>query len=259
MEWNASPILFSLGPIHLRWYGLLFATGFALAYWTLLSIFKKEKVPQKVLDELLFYVIVGTVVGARMGHCLFYEPARYLENPIEILFVWEGGLASHGGAIGIFSSVLLFSRKNGMPSFSWLVDRVCLTVPLAAGCVRLGNFFNSEIVGRATDLPWAIIFKRLDSIPRHPAMLYEAICYFIFFGFVRWLYSRTGAKTPGYLITGWVLVLIFSARFFIEFIKENQVDFEAGMALNMGQILSIPTVAIGLYAIWKAKHSRVKN
>lgn len=254
MTWAVSPEIFHLGPLTLRWYGLLFALGFVGCYVYLSKyVFGPEDRPSGELDNLLIYVMIGTVAGARLGHCLFYEPQRYLEDPIQILFVWQGGLASHGAVIGILTSLWMFSRKTGAPTFWWLADRVSISVPIAAVCIRLGNFFNSEIIGKATDMPWAIIFSRVDMQPRHPSMLYEAVAYLFTFFLLAGVYSRQRQHTPPGSIMGLLLVLIFAFRFFVEFTKENQVDFESGMPLNMGQILSIPAVAVG---IWLMKRSR---
>lgn len=252
MVWNVSPEIFSLGPISLRWYGMLFALGFVLAYGYLRKVFKDEGKPAESLDQLLIYVVIGTIAGARLGHCFFYEPMRYLENPMEILFVWHGGLASHGGAIGILTSIYLFSRKHKNFPFLWTTDRVSLTVPLAGACVRLGNFMNSEILGKVTDQPWGIVFSRVDQSPRHPAQLYEAIIYIFVFFILHFVYRQKKSRTPRGLIFGLLFVMLFTARFFVEFVKENQVDFESNLALNMGQVLSIPAVALGLWMIYRA-------
>jgi len=257
MIWNVSPEILSLGPLTLRWYGILFATGFVLCYVYLRRVFAKEKKPIEGLDELLIYVVIGTIAGARLGHCLFYEPMRYLENPIEILFVWNGGLASHGGAIGILTSIYLFSRKRKKFPFLWSTDRVCITVPMAGACVRLGNLMNSEILGRPTDGPWGVIFQRVDSIPRHPAQLYESICYVFIFIVLHFYYRARGVKTAPGSILGLMLILIFASRFFVEFIKENQVGFESDLPLNMGQILSIPAVALGVWIFMRSKRESV--
>jgi len=255
MHWAPSPEILSFGPLALRWYGMLFAAGFILAYVYLSKIFPKEGRPKGELDELLIYIVVGTVVGARLGHCLFYEPMRYLENPLEILFIWHGGLASHGAAIGIIVACWLFSRRPGTRSFLWITDRVCLTVPMAGASIRLGNFFNSEIIGKQTDVPWAVIFERVDSVPRHPSQLYEALIYIIIFLVNHMIYRRQREKTPEGLIFGSLFIMLFTARILIEFTKENQVDFESSLPLNMGQLLSIPAV---LFGVWMVRYS-LKN
>jgi phosphatidylglycerol:prolipoprotein diacylglycerol transferase len=171
--WNIDPVLLHLGPLELRWYGLLFAGGILAAYQVGIWSFERAGGSREETNRLLGYVIVGTVVGARLGHCLLYEPAYYLRHPLEILAVWRGGLASHGGAVGIVLAVWLFARRTGR-DLLWLLDRVAVAAPVAAACIRVGNFFNSEIVGRPSGVPWAVVFVRLDPLPRHPAMLYEA-------------------------------------------------------------------------------------
>jgi prolipoprotein diacylglyceryl transferase len=264
MIWNPSPEIFSVSVFGLfdlspRWYGALFALGFAAAYGVMTWVIKRESKPRAMLDDLLIYVMVGTIAGARLGHCLFYEPARYLSNPIEILFVWQGGLASHGAAIGIIFSCWLFSRrKKKSPSFWWILDRVSLTVPLAGGLVRLGNFMNSEILGKPTGSDWGVIFSRIDQVPRHPAQLYEAISYFLIFGILWFYYKRRGASTPPAAIFGSMMAMIFTARFVIEFWKEYQVAFEAQLPLSMGQLLSLPLIAIGIY-LFATSGRRAKN
>lgn len=253
MTWDVSPIMFSVLGRDVRWYGVLFATGFALCYVTLRKVFPKEGRSIEELDQLLMYVLIGTVAGARLGHCLFYEPERYLENPLEILFVWQGGLASHGGALGILVSIWLFAWKRKFnPSVWWLWDRVCLTVPIAGACVRLGNFFNSEIIGRPTDMPWSVIFSRVDEVPRHPSQLYEALSYLLIFGYMLWDYWRRDGRIPKGYFLGLCIASIFSVRILIEFTKENQEAFEASLPLNMGQLLSIPFVVIGIWLMWRS-------
>ena len=249
--WNVSPEITKLGPFSLRWYGLLFALGFVLGYLILGNIFKKEKRPATDIEQLSLYVIAGTVIGARLGHCLFYNPVYYLSNPFEILKVWEGGLASHGAAIGILIAIYLVSKKFKSTSMLWILDRLIIVVALGGALIRLGNLFNSEIIGKATDVPWAFIFARVDDIPRHPSQLYESIFYFISFLILYFVYSKTDKKSKEGFLFGLFLVLIFGFRFFVEFIKENQEPFEQGLTLNMGQMLSIPFVAAGLYFIFR--------
>lgn len=257
MIWDISPEIFSLGPISIRWYGLLFASSFIIGFYIMLGIYRKENRSEDDLNDLIWYMILGTVLGARLGHCLFYNPVYYLSNPIKILMVWQGGLASHGAAIGILISVFLYSKKKKNQPFLWVMDRVVITVALAGAMIRLGNFFNSEIIGKATDLPWGVVFKRAyvenPLIPRHPAQLYESIFYLITFGFLYSTYKRLKGNVPSGYIFGLFLICVFGFRFFVEFIKENQTYFEAGLPLNMGQMLSIPLVIFGGYLIIKSK------
>ncbi len=249
IEWNVSPEIIELGPLSLRWYGILFASSFLVGYKIIYDMFKNEGRPEKDLNDLVWYMAFGTVIGARLGHCLFYNPEFYLSNPLEIIKIWSGGLASHGAAIGILISLHLFVKKKKSYNYFWLLDRVVITVALAAFFIRMGNLFNSEIIGIPTDLPWAFVFISVDNIPRHPAQLYEALAYLcIFFG-IFFYYKRKSKELNNGFIFGLFLTGIFGFRFFIEFIKKNQTSFEDGMALNMGQILSLPLIVYGLYLI----------
>lgn len=261
VHWNIDPEIFRIGPIAVRWYGLLFASAFFFGYLIMQQIFKREGLKQEVLDSLTMYVFIATVVGARLGHCLFYEPAYYLSHPLEILFVWHGGLASHGAAIAIVIGLWLFSRKH-KKSFLWIFDRVVITVALGGMFIRLGNLANSEIYGHPTNLPWAFIFERENMIPRHPTQIYEALSYFALFALLMVFYFKTRvAEKQGFLF-GFFLICLFGARFVIEFFKENQVEFEQGMLLNMGQWLSIPFILAGIALIFyalKQKQAELKS
>ncbi len=247
LVWDFSPSIFEFHGFAPRYYGLMFAIGFMVGYNITARIFNKEGRNEEDLSSLLFHIMVGTIVGARLGHCLFYEPDYYLSHPLEILFVWRGGLASHGGTIGVLVALWLYKRKHPDQGYIWLADRLAIGTAFTACCIRIGNFFNSEILGKPSDLPWAIIFAANgDNTPRHPAMLYESLAYLVLFGVLMWMYWKTDAgKVRGRLI-GTMLAWIYTARFFIEFVKENQVPFENGMVLNMGQLLSIPFVIIGI-------------
>ena len=259
IEWSVSPEIFHLGPISVRWYGLLFAMAFVAGYFIMTWIFKKEDRPQTDLEQLSIYMIFGTVIGARLGHCLFYNPAYYLSNPIEIIKVWEGGLASHGAALGILTAIYLFANKKKKYSMLWVLDRVVIVVALAGTFIRLGNLFNSEIIGVTTDVSWAFIFTSVDELPRHPAQLYESIAYFVFFLILLFIYYKGFEKNKSGLLFGLFLVLVFTFRFFIEFLKENQSGFEAGMALDMGQLLSIPFIIAGFIFIAKSFKPKTKK
>jgi prolipoprotein diacylglyceryl transferase len=204
-------------------------------------------------------MIFGTVIGARLGHCLFYNPVYYLSNPVEIIKVWEGGLASHGAALGILIAIYLFAKKKKNYSMLWVLDRVVIVVALAGTFIRLGNLFNSEIIGIPTDVSWAFIFTAVDDLPRHPAQLYESIAYFIFFLILLFVYYKGFEKNRNGLLFGLFLVLVFTFRFFVEFLKENQSGFEAGMALDMGQLLSIPFIITGFIFIAKSFKSKIKK
>ncbi len=252
IHWDVSPEIVSLGFIHIRWYGLLFALGFVAGYQILAKMFAIEAKPQKDLESLTITMIIAVVLGARLGHCLFYAPDFYLSNPEEILKIWEGGLASHGGAIGMFIGVYLFLRKRKHISFLWLTDRISIVVALAACFVRLGNLFNSEIYGVQADVPWAFVFERIDNVPRHPSQLYEAISYFLIFIFLIVRYVKyKSALVPGKTFA-LLLTLLFSARFLIEFTKAKQAAFDIPIPLSMGQILSLPLIILGLYLLIRA-------
>lgn len=245
--WDISPIIFTVGNFEIRWYGLFFALAFYLGYVFFTHVFKKEGLNEELLDKLAIYMVLGTVLGARLGHCLFYEPEYYLANPIEILKVWKGGLASHGAVVGILLSLYLFRQKHMLQrSYLWLVDRIVIPVALAAVFIRSGNLMNSEIIGAATDVPWAFVFTGVDDIARHPTQIYEALSYLlIFIGlFLTFKIKKHNVKEGS--LFAWFLISIFTARFIIEFYKEVQVDFEQTMALNMGQLLSIPIVILGI-------------
>lgn len=255
--WNPAPEIFDFGWFAVRWYGLLFAIGFIGAYQVLIRIFKRENIDQKKLESLIFYMIIATVVGARLGHCLFYEPSNYLSDPIKFLKVWEGGLASHGAALGILVGMFLYLRKNKEFNFVWLADRLSVAIPFAAMCVRIGNFVNSEILGKAADLPWAVIFSKEDMIPRHPAQLYEAGVYLILFLLMLFLYFKKSEKFSPGLLTGTFLTVMFTARFLIEYVKDVQVQFEHSLILHMGQFLSIPFILLGIgMIIYSIKHKK---
>lgn len=245
IHWNPSPEIFSLSFLTIRWYGLLFTLGFITGYYIIGWMMKREKIDIKLLDSLTTYMVISTVIGARLGHVLFYQPMDYLAHPLDILKVWEGGLASHGAAIGILTGLFLYSRKYKQPFLS-TVDRIVVVTALAGCFIRLGNLMNSEIYGHETHLPWAFIFERDDMIPRHPTQIYEALGYLSIFFILLFKYKSGEILKPGRLL-GWFLILVFGLRFFVEFLKEPQVGFEQNMLLNMGQLLSIPFILIGTW------------
>ncbi len=257
IHWSVDPTMFHIGNHEIRWYGLLFAGGFFFGYLIMGKFFKIEKVPEILLDKITLYTAVGTIVGARLGHCLFYEPAYYLSNPLEILMVWHGGLASHGAAVAILLALWLFSRKVHKPYF-WTMDRVVTVVALAGFLIRMGNLMNSEIYGVETSLPWGFIFENKGEIvPRHPTQIYEGLSYLLIFVLLYWIYMKNKGKVLNGLLFSLFLILVFSSRFIIEFIKEPQVGFEKNMSLNMGQWLSIPLVLAGftiLFFIYRKRN-----
>ena len=250
IPWNVNPEIFSVGKFAIRWYGLLFASSFLFGYLIMAGFFKKEKIPEEVLDRLTLYMALGTIIGARIGHCLFYEPGYYLSNPIEILMVWRGGLASHGAGIGIFIALYLFAKKS-KKSYLWILDRVAVVVALSGFFIRTGNLMNSEIYGIETDLPWGFVFLRNgETVPKHPTQIYEALAYLLVFILLYFIYKKNNGVFKSGLLFSLFMILVFTFRFFVEFIKINQVAFESGMALNMGQWLSIPFFLFGFILLF---------
>lgn len=256
--WDVSPDIFSIGPVTIRWYGLLFAASFIVGYQLMMVIFNKEGRSEKDLNDLVWYMVIGTVAGARLGHCLFYSPEYYLSHPLEILMVWKGGLASHGAAIAIPLSLYLYIRSRKGFTFLWIMDRVVITVALSGFFIRMGNLFNSEIFGKPTDVPWAFVFSIVDGQPRHPTQIYEAIAYLIIFILLLRMYLRPKGKIKEGKLFGIFLILVFGFRFFVEFLKENQSQFEEGLILNMGQLLSIPLVLLGMYILTNKENKTIK-
>lgn len=264
ITWNPDPIWFSIGSINFRYYSILYVSGLVFAYLIINKLVMREGKGRDFIDKFAWFVIIGLIIGARLGHCLFYEPGYYLHHIAEMLlpikelptggykFIGYQGLASHGGAIGILIGLYLFCRKYKV-NYLWMADRMVLPVPLTAVCIRFGNFMNSEIIGRPTNSDWGIIFERVDMIPRHPSQLYEAICYLLIFGILIWYYHRNFPKLYNGKIFGLFLLLIFIARFIIEFGKEVQESFEESMKLDMGQLLSIPFIALGVWLFFFRK------
>jgi len=244
--WNINPTILHLGPLQIRWYGLLYATTFAIGYYILLKIFRSESIDEEWADSVLLYMIIGTIIGARLGHCLFYDRSYYLSNPLEILMIWKGGLASHGGVIGNITALWIFSKKISKKPLLWITDRVAILVLLGGFLIRTGNLMNSEIIGKATTLPWGFEFVRATYayplVPRHPAQMYEAFYYLSLFIIILFLYWKKDASKKLGLLTGFFFTFTFLGRFLIEFLKIEQSAFEKSMFLNMGQILSIPLV-----------------
>ncbi len=268
IRWNIDPEIVNLSGISLRYYGILFVGGLILCIYVLSWMFKRENISSDKLERLSIYCMLGIIIGARLGHCLFYEPAYYLQHPLEMIlpiqqtpdgsykFTGYQGLASHGGAIGIIVALFFYSRKTKEPILK-TIDLIAIVAPLAGCFIRLANLMNSEIIGLPSNLPWAFIFVREDNIPRHPAMLYESLSYLLIFVVMILVYKKKRKKLAYGFFFGLSLILIFSARFFIEFLKERQVSFEEKMNLDMGQILSIPFIALGIgfiiYALIKTK------
>lgn len=286
--WNPDVVAFSFGPVEVRWYSLLWCIGLFAVYQLMHYLFKEQKLGEDKFEPMFLYCFLGILIGARLGHCLFYEPEYYLSRPMEMIlpmrkfadgewhFTGYEGLASHGGTLGLMIAIILYSR-NVKLNLMHVLDNVAIVTPICACAIRLGNLMNSEIIGHPTDVPWAFVFERVDMLPRHPGQLYEAICYAIFF-FIGWFIYRlllkketierytSNARKPlvdirvgsGFYF-GLCLFLIFLSRIFIELTKENQVDFESGMMFNMGQLLSVPFVLLGLYCMLGGKYCRVMS
>lgn len=282
INWTATPEIVSIGPLTLRWYGLLFALGFLLGLMIVRRMFLVEKAPEAWLDKAFLYVVAGAVLGARLGHVFFYDWDYYSQHPSEILKIWEGGLASHGGAIGIILAMWIFSRTVSRKSILWILDKIVVPTALAGGFIRLGNLMNSEIVGKPTDSSLGFLFRNASRdtwvdcdicasiadtcvkvgnnlgtemclVPRHPVQLYESVSYFVFFGMLYYTYWNTEKRhKPGYMF-GFFLVLIWGARFFWEFLKMSQGGFEDafGNLLSTGQLLSVPFIMVGLYFMFR--------
>jgi len=270
ITWDVNPELFSIGPLTVRWYGALWAIGIFLALILVSKLYKHEKYPESWMDKQFFYMVIGVIVGARVGHCLFYEwhllpqPVEilgitfkygnpFLAKPWEMLYVWQGGLSSHGGAFGLMAAMYFYNKKVTKKGFIWGFDRLVIGVAVAGACIRLGNLMNSEIYGGVTNMPWGFIFVRDpqgDGLPHHPTQIYEMLYCLITFAIIWWMYWKKQAYKRVGLIFGVFLIGIFGTRFLLEFIKLNQEAFENGMWLNMGQILSIPFILWGLYLIF---------
>lgn len=246
--WDVNPEIFSIGSFSIRWYGLLFASGFLVGQRIMAHIFRKEGLKETLLDSLLLTMVITTVVGARLGHFLFYEPEVLLKNPLQVITPPFAGLASHGATIGILLGLYFYARAKKM-NFLWVVDRIVIVVALAGCFIRMGNLMNSEIVGKVTDVPWAFVFTRnfeFTQYPRHPAQLYEAMACLVLCFLLFWMWNKRKTQTPQGLLLGIFLIWVFGLRFVFEFFKENQVAFENELQFNMGQILSIPAIILGI-------------
>ena len=271
--WNPDVEAFHLFGFSVRWYSLCWLIGLVLAYFIVQRLYKQQKIKDELFDPLFLYCFFGILLGARLGHCLFYQPEYYLTSwqhfiemivPIHFLpaggwkFVGYEGLASHGGTIGLIVALYLYYRRTRLNLWQ-VLDNIAIATPITACFIRLGNLMNSEIIGKVTDVPWAFIFERVDKMPRHPGQLYEAIAYFVFFFVGLWLYRKHPQRVGTGFFFGLCLTLIFTFRFFIEYTKDIQVDFESGMPLNMGQILSLPFIAIGIYCMRRKGQGQVSK
>ena len=270
INWNPNVVALDLGFFAIRWYSLFWAIGLISVYLLMHRLYRQQKIREEQFEPMFMYCFLGILIGARLGHCLFYEPGYYLSHPIEMLlpfrnvpgkgwtFTGYEGLASHGGTLGLMIALWLYAKHVGL-KFLHVLDNVAIVTPICACAIRLGNLMNSEIIGRPTDVPWAFIFERVDMLPRHPGQLYEAICYAIFFGIHWFFYRRYPQKVGSGFFFGLCLFLIFTSRIFIEYTKENQEAFEEGMLLNMGQLLSIPFVVLGLYCMFRSSRAAEKT
>ena len=261
--WNPDVEAFHLFGLSIRWYSLCWLIGLLLAYFIVQRLYRQQKIKDELFDPLFLYCFFGILIGARLGHCLFYQPEYYLTSvkhfiemivPIHFMagggwkFVGYEGLASHGGTIGLIVALYLYYRRTRLNLWQ-VLDNIAIATPITACFIRLGNLMNSEIIGKVTDVPWAFIFERVDKVPRHPGQLYEAIAYFVFFFVGLWFYRKHPQRVGTGFFFGLCLTLIFTFRFFIEYTKDIQVNFESGMLFNMGQILSIPFIIIGIYCM----------
>lgn len=270
VHWTTNPVIFNLGFFSVRWYSLLFVCAFIIGWYIIKWIFDRENVDKTLLDPLLYTLLIGTIVGARLGHCLFYQPDYYLsswDGFLEIFMTWKGGLASHGGTLALIFCVIWFARHYGKKhnfDFFWIADRLTIPLALAASLIRLGNLFNSEIYGDVTTLPWGFIFEnRGETLPKHPTQLYEAFSYLLCFALLLFIYKFKLKKIYRGTLLGIFFISCFTFRFLIEFIKEPQVTFEQNMILNMGQLLSLPFILLGMlilgYSFYKKKSSLITS
>jgi len=244
---NINPTIFQFGFLQLRWYSLFFVGSFIIGFFIIKKIFTKENKAIDTLDDLLLYALIGAIIGARIVHCLFYEPSYYFNHMVEILYVWKGGLASHGGMIGVLIVFYFYAKKYNL-GYMWILSRMAIPGTIVAASVRFGNFFNSEILGKESHLPWAVVFKRVDNIPRHPVQLYEAFSYLGLFLILLLIYKKATSNFATKLIPGVFAFIMFSVRFLLEFVKTQQADYTLSVNMSVGQMLSMPLIIIG--AIW---------
>ena len=244
-EWSASPVAFSWNFLSIHWYGIFFAMAILFGFEVMNRIYKYENKAIQELELLQIYIVIGIVVGARLGHCLFYDPAYYLANPLKILAINEGGLASHGGGFGASMAALYYARKKGI-GYLYILDRLAIPTALFAFFVRMGNFMNSEIIGIQTEVPWAIVFTHVDLYPRHPAQLYEAFAYLSIFILLGFIYTLKNYRDKAGLLFGLFLSLVFSIRIVVEFVKVRQASYASETFFSAGQMLSVPFLLFGL-------------
>ncbi|MGK5094193.1 prolipoprotein diacylglyceryl transferase [Deltaproteobacteria bacterium TL4] len=257
--WDVHPVAFQFGNLAIRWYGLSWTLALAVGYLLLWWLFKVEH-KEQYLDEFVLFGIIGTFVGARLGHYLFYQPQVFIENPLQILKFWkQGGMASHGSGVGMMIAFGLYSQRHPQFSLLWLLDRGALVVPCAGAIIRMGNLLNSEIIGKPTEVPWAFIFTRVDLLPRHPTQIYEAIGYLTIFFIMRAYYLKRKGETPPGGLLGIFLTSVFVLRFVVEFFKESHSAFEQTLPLNMGQLLSLPLILLGMGILMRMASQQKKH
>lgn len=258
-HWAFDPTLFSFGPIHIRYYGLIWAAAFLIGQQFINWVYRREKINNGESDILFVYALIGTIVGARLAHCLIYEPGIYLNDPIKILKVWEGGMASHGGAAGLLVALWIYTRRFSVPPYLWLLDRATIPAALGAALIRFANFLGSDIIGKPTSGTWGVVFEAVDQIPRHPVQLYESAVYTFIFGLLLLVYRSGGKLVPNGLLTGIFLLCVFLARFILEFFKVPQAAYEAGFAISVGQWLSVPFFMVGVGIVVYALRSSISS
>lgn len=274
ITWNVDPELFSIGKLTVRWYGLLWALGIWFALLIEQKLYKNEKLPEEWSDKLFIYMVIGVIVGARLGHCFFYEwhllpqPVEflgmtfrygnpYLTHPWKLLYIWQGGLSSHGGALGLMIAAYFLNKNVFKKGYIWIFDRLVIGVCICGACIRLGNLMNSEIYGNPTTMPWGFLFVRNgETLPCHPTQIYEMLYCLITFGIVWWMYWKKQAYKTNGLIFGVFLLCVFGTRFLLEFIKLDQEPFESNMFLNMGQWLSVPFIVWGIWLLIRAARQK---
>lgn len=254
--WDVDPNLIKLGSLQVRWYGVLFVGSFLIGLKILHWVYRREGKDASVLDNLLLYILIGAIVGSRLVHCAFYSPAYYLEHPLDILAIWKGGLASHGGLAGVLIALYFYTKKYKVDYF-WLLARLTIPGALTAAFVRIGNFFNSEILGLPSDVSWAVVFPKVDMIARHPVQLYEAFSYLFIFALLIVIYKKSTPTFATKILPGTFLVTLFTARFFIEYTKTEQAAYTTEIALTTGQMLSIPFIIAGIvWIVWAFKSTK---
>ncbi len=254
--WNADPVLLSFLGLKIHWYGALFALAIISGFQVMKWCYQQENLNVDSLDNLMMYAVIGIIIGARLGHCFFYDPSYYLANPMKILAIWEGGLASHGGGLGAIIACYIYQRKQSI-SFLWLLDRLAISTAAFGFFVRTGNFINSEIIGIPSQVPWAIIFERIDNLPRHAVQLYEAITYLAIFLILFSAYRFSKIKSYSGALLGVFLILVFTARFILEFFKVKQAAYSSEFLLSTGQLLSLPFFITGLVLVFLAINKKI--